>query len=254
MRDALLDVTTLSKRFGGLLAVADASLSVAEGEIVALIGPNGAGKTTLFAMISGFVAPDAGTVRFAGRDVTGRPPHEICRLGVARTFQIVQPFGRLSVRENIAVGAHLRIADRREALSRATAVATQLGMAALLDRPAAALTVAGRKRLEVARALATAPKLLLLDEVMAGLNPTEVSEIVPVLRTIRDSGVTILLIEHVMQAVVSLAERVYVLNQGRMIAEGPPARVTTMAPVVEAYLGQGAAQRLAARVAVGAAP
>lgn len=254
MRDALLEANGLMKRFGGLLAVADASLSVAKGEIVALIGPNGAGKTTLFAMIAGFVTPHAGTVRFGGRDVTGKPPHEICRLGLARTFQIVQPFGRLTVRENIAVGAHLRIADRREALSRATAVATQLGMAGLLDRPAAALTIAGRKRLEVARALATGPKVLLLDEVMAGLNPTEVAEIVPVLRGIRESGVTILLIEHVMQAVVSLAERVYVLNQGRIIAEGPPARVTTMPSVVEAYLGQGAAQRLAARAAVGAAP
>ena len=250
----VLEANALTKRFGGLLAVADASLSVGDGEIIALIGPNGAGKTTLFAMISGFVKPDAGTVRFADRDVTGRPPHEICRLGLARTFQIVQPFGRLSVRENIAVGAHLRLSDRGEALSRATAIGTRLGMESLLDRPAADLTVAGRKRLEIARALATAPKLLLLDEVMAGLNPTELGEIVPVLRRIRDSGVTILLIEHVMQAVVSLAERVYVLNQGRMIAEGPPAQVTTLGPVVEAYLGQGAAQRLAARAAVGATP
>jgi branched-chain amino acid transport system ATP-binding protein len=249
----MLEVKGLTKRFGGLLAVSDASLSVAAGDIVALIGPNGAGKTTLFAMISGFVAPDSGSVRFADRDITGTPPHEICRLGLARTFQIAQPFGRLSVRENIAVGAHLRIADRQEALRRAEAVARQLGMDSLLDRPAAALTVAGRKRLEVARALATNPRLLLLDEVMAGLNPTELAEIVPVLRSIRDAGVTIVLIEHVMQAVVSLAERVYVLNQGRMIAEGPPAEIATMSAVVEAYLGQGAAQRLGGR-AVAEAP
>src|SRR5215469_7874471 len=243
----ILEVQGLTKRFGGLLAVSDASLRVAAGEIVALIGPNGAGKTTLFAMISGFVSPDSGSVRFADRDITAMPPHEVCRLGLARTFQIAQPFGRLTVRENIAVGAHLRIADRREALRCAEAVARQLGMGSLLDRPAAALTVAGRKRLEVARALATDPRLLLLDEVMAGLNPTELAEIVPVLRSIRDTGVTIVLIEHVMQAVVSLAERVYVLNQGRMIAEGPPAHIATTSAVVEAYLGQGAAQRLGGR-------
>ncbi|HTY70333.1 MAG TPA: ABC transporter ATP-binding protein [Alphaproteobacteria bacterium] len=250
----MLEVRDLTRRFGGLLAVSGVSLSVASGEIVALIGPNGAGKTTLFAMISGFVTPDTGTVRFEGRDITGMAPHEICRLGLARTFQIAQPFGRLSVRENIAVGAHLRIADRQDALRRAEAVARQLGMERLLDQPAAALTVAGRKRLEVARALATGPRLLLLDEVMAGLNPTELAEIVPVLRAIRDAGVTILLIEHVMQAVVSLAERVYVLNQGRMIAEGPPAQIATTSAVVEAYLGQGAAQRLGGRAVAGAVP
>jgi ABC-type branched-subunit amino acid transport system ATPase component len=250
----MLEVRDLTKRFGGLLAVSGASLNVAAGEIVALIGPNGAGKTTLFAMISGFLAPDGGRVRFADRDITALPPHEVCRLGLTRTFQIAQPFGRLTVRENIAVGAHLRIADRQEALQRAEAVARQLGMAALLDRPASALTVAARKRLEVARALATGPRLLLLDEVMAGLNPTELGEIVPVLRQVRDAGVTILLIEHVMQAVVSLAERVYVLNQGRMIAEGSPAQIATMSAVVEAYLGQGAAQRLGGRAVAGAAP
>jgi branched-chain amino acid transport system ATP-binding protein len=247
MSDApLLSVEALTKRFGGLLAVADASLSIGEGEIVALIGPNGAGKTTLFAMISGFVMPDAGAVFFAGRDITGQPPHSICRLGLARTFQITQPFGGLSVRENIAIGAHLRIADRGEALARAAKIGAQLGLGRLLDGPAAALTVAGRKRLEIARALATGPKLLLLDEVMAGLNPSELAEIVTVLREIRASGVTILLIEHVMQAVVRLAERVCVLNQGRMIAEGSLADVTALPAVIEAYLGQGAAGRLAA--------
>ena len=250
----MLEVRDLTKRFGGLLAVSGASLDVAEGEIVALIGPNGAGKTTLFATIAGFIAPESGSVRFAGRDITAKPPHEVCRLGLARTFQIAQPFGRLSVRENIAVGAHLRLADRAAALDRADAVARQLGMAALLDRPASALTVAGRKRLEVARALATNPRLLLLDEVMAGLNPTELGEIVSVLRQVREAGVTILLIEHVMQAVVSLAERVYVLNQGRMIAEGAPAQIASMSSVVEAYLGQGAARRLGERAVLGAAP
>jgi len=248
---AMLQARSLTRRFGGLLAVDAASLEVARGEIVGLIGPNGAGKTTLFAIIAGFIAPDRGTVWFDGADVTARPPHQICRLGLVRTFQIVQPFGRLSVRENIAVGAHLHLRDREAALAHASAVAARLGMAALLDRPAATLTVAGRKRLEIARALATNPRLLLLDEVMAGLNPVEVEEIVPVLRGVRDAGVTILLIEHVMQAVVSLAERVYVLNHGSIIAEGPPGRIAAMPEVVEAYLGHGAASRIAAQAAAG---
>jgi len=248
----MLEVQGLSKRFGGLLAVSNLALDVKEGEIVALIGPNGAGKTTAFAMISGFIAPDAGTVTFASQDVTGWAPHEVCRLGLARTFQIVQPFGRLSVRENIAVGAHLHSAERKEALEKATEIGTRLGMGPLLDRPAATLTVAARKRLEVARALATSPRLLLLDEVMAGLNPVELAELIPILRQIRDNGVTILMIEHVMQAVVSLAERAYVLNQGAIIAEGAPAAIARMPSVVEAYLGRGAAERLG-RVAAGAA-
>jgi len=247
----MLATSRLSKRFGGLLAVADVSIEVARGEIVALIGPNGAGKTTLFGLISGFIPPDEGAVRLDGEDITRRPPHEIARRGLARTFQIVQPFGRLTVRENIAVGAHLRLRERRAALARAEQVGRQVGMAALLERPAAQLTVAGRKRLEVARALATSPRVLLLDEVMAGLNPVEVTELVAVLRQIRDTGMTILLIEHIMQAVVTLAERVVVLNQGRVIAEGTPAGIGAMPHVVEAYLGQGAARRLAAGPAAG---
>lgn len=248
----MLDVQGLTKRFGGLLAVSEASLTVPEGRIVALIGPNGAGKTTLFAMISGFVPPDAGHVRFAGADITGQTPHAICRRGLVRTFQIVQPFGALTVRENIAVGAHLHEASRASALARATEIAQLVHMEPLLDLAAASLTVAGRKRLELARALATRPKLLLLDEVMAGLNPTEIDEIVQIIRRIRDSGVTVLMIEHVMRAVVSLAEHAYVLNQGRIIAEGTPAAIAAMPHVVEAYLGHGAAARMGAQIAVGA--
>jgi branched-chain amino acid transport system ATP-binding protein len=242
----MLEVRDISKSFGGLKAVDSASLDVASGEIVGLIGPNGAGKTTLFATIAGFHRPDAGTVSFEGKPITGLAPHRICAAGMVRTFQITQPFAGISVRENIMVGAYLHTADRRLAAREAEAVAALVGMRDQLDQRGADLTVAGRKRLELARALATGPRLLLLDEVMAGLNPTEIVEIVNVIKNIRASGVTILLIEHVMQAVTSLAERVYVLNQGRIIAEGTPAAIADNEMVIEAYLGHGAAKVLRA--------
>jgi len=242
----MLEVRDISKSFGGLKAVDSASLDVASGEIVGLIGPNGAGKTTLFATIAGFHRPDSGTVSFEGKPIAGLAPHRVCAAGMVRTFQITQPFAGISVRENIMVGAYLHTADRRLAAREAEAVAALVGMKDQLEQRGADLTVAGRKRLELARALATGPRLLLLDEVMAGLNPTEIVEIVGVIRNIRASGVTILLIEHVMQAVTSLAERVYVLNQGRMIAEGTPATIAEDERVIEAYLGHGAAKVLRA--------
>ena len=211
---------------------------------MALIGPNGAGKTTLFACIAGFLPVNTGQVTLLGQDITGWPVHRIARLGMVRTFQITQPFAKLSVHENIAVGAHLRRASRREALEYAEKIATQVGLASQLDKLALNLTVAGRKRLELARALATGPQLLLLDEVLAGLNPQEITEVIPVIRQIRDAGVTVLMIEHVMQAVMNLAESVYVLSNGRLIAQGTPGEITANPEVIEAYLGHGTAARL----------
>jgi branched-chain amino acid transport system ATP-binding protein len=244
--ETLLRVAGVSKTFGGLKAVSRVSLDVPEGSLTALIGPNGAGKTTLFALMSGFIAADEGQIELAGQDITGQAPHLNARLGMARTFQIVQPFAAQTVRENIAVGAHLRHHQRADALAQAEAVAHRVGLGPQLDKPASDLTVAGRKRLELARALATEPRLLLLDEVLAGLNPQEIGDMIPVVRSIADGGVTVLMIEHVMQAVMNLAEHVWVLAQGELIAQGTPQAVTRNDRVIEAYLGVGTAARLRA--------
>jgi branched-chain amino acid transport system ATP-binding protein len=225
-------------------AVQQVSLTVEPHRIVGLIGPNGAGKTTLFALLSGFLRPESGSVGFRSRDITNMPPHAICRLGMTRTFQIVQPFAGQTVRDNIAVGAHLHHRRRAAALHAAEDVAARVGLTADLDKLAANLTIAGRKRLELARALATQPQLLLLDEVLAGLNPQEIADMIPIVRAIRASGVTIVMIEHVMQAVMSLADAVHVLANGRMIASGSPAAIAEDPAVIEAYLGRGTADKL----------
>ncbi|AXK83975.1 ABC transporter ATP-binding protein [Pseudolabrys taiwanensis] len=240
----MLSVERVSCRFGGLLAVNAASLNAEPGCITGLIGPNGAGKTTLFSIISGFQKPTDGLVRYKGEAITGLPPHELARRGIARTFQIVQPFAGLSVRENILVGAHLRHPKRGDALAAADKVGRELGLGDMLDRPADTLTVAGRKRLELAKALATEPQFLLLDEVLAGLNPSEIRDMVPVIRALCDRGITILMIEHVMQAVMSLSRHMFVLAEGSIIAQGAPSEVASDRRVIEAYLGHGAAKKL----------
>lgn len=245
MTEPILVVENVCKDFGGLRAVNAASLTVEEGRVTAVIGPNGAGKTTLFALIAGFLTPTSGRVAYDGDLITGIPAHLLARRGITRTFQIVQPFAGLSVLQNIAVGSHLHISGRAAALAAAEEVAALVGLSPMLHQPAATLTVAGRKRLELARALATSPKLLLLDEVLAGLNPSEIRDMIPIIRAIAARGVTILMIEHVMQAVMSLADQIYVLVEGRVIAHGVPQMVAADPKVIEAYLGAGAAARLA---------
>jgi branched-chain amino acid transport system ATP-binding protein len=235
----LLDVVGLGKKFGGLQAVQDLNLKVSEGEILGLIGPNGAGKSTVFNLINGVYPPDTGRIVFEGQDITGEPPYRVARHGLARAHQIVQPLVGLTVLDNCTVGAcfgreNLPLNKAREV---AREVAEGVGLGDRLDMLAGSLTTAGKKRLELARALAARPRLLLLDEVLAGLNPTETELMIETVRRIRDSGIAILMIEHIMRAVMSLSDRIVVIDLGRQLAEGSPQQVANDPDVIKAYLG-----------------
>lgn len=235
---SLLSLREVTKHFGGLTAVKSVDLDLAQGEILGLIGPNGAGKTTLFNMISGSFTPSHGRVRFDDHDITRLKPHQICRLGIGRTFQIAKPFARMNVVDNVKIGVFLRVSNATKAEAKARDVIKLVGLAPAAEKPARTLTTSGRKRLELARALSTGPKLLLLDEVMAGLTPTESIEIVKLIHEIRDTGITILVIEHVMKAIMSLSDRVAVLHHGELIAVDTPVAIANDQRVIEAYLGE----------------
>jgi branched-chain amino acid transport system ATP-binding protein len=235
---SLLQLREVTRDFGGLRAIDSVSFDVMQGEIAGLIGPNGAGKTTLFSMASGFLPPSRGEIWFRGERVDGRPAPAVCRRGLARTFQIVRPFGDMSVLDNIMIGSFLHHPSRRQAQQHAEAVLERFGMCARRDQPARTLTLAGRKRLEVAKAMATEPKLLMLDEVMAGLNAVETDQMIELIRTLRDDGVTVLLVEHNMHVVMQLCERAVVIHHGRKICEGTPQEIAAHPDVISAYLGK----------------
>ncbi|HTU00354.1 MAG TPA: ABC transporter ATP-binding protein [Candidatus Sulfotelmatobacter sp.] len=234
----ILQAENLSKAFGGLAALKAVSFGIEEGEILGLIGPNGAGKTTLFNVLSGAFRADQGHVTFAGETVSHLKAPDRCRSGLVRTFQVVKPFGNLTVLQNVMVGSFLRTADPGLARERALEVMELVGLSARRDTPAKSLTTSDRKRLEVARAVATRPRLLLLDEVMAGLNPTELVQMLEILKRIRSQGVTLLVIEHIMAAIMTISERILVLHHGEKIAEGAPKAVAADKRVVDAYLGE----------------
>lgn len=233
----ILEANGLTKSFGGLRAIHDVDLHVCCGEILGLIGPNGAGKTTLFSLLSGFLFPDQGEVFFRKEKINGLKPHDICKRGLARTFQIVQPFAGLTVLENVMAGGYNTLTGRARVMDWSRGILQEVGLFKKMGLPAASLTLCERKKLELARALATCPSLILLDEVMAGLNPTEVGEMIELIEKIREKGITVLLIEHVMKAIMKLSERVIVLHHGNKISEGTPERVTADPAVVRAYLG-----------------
>ena len=238
MVQPLLKVTGASRRFGGLLAVSDVSFEIYPGEIVGLIGPNGAGKTTLFNVISGYNTATAGSVHFEGEDVTRLPPEQLARRGIGRTFQVVRPFAGLSVLENVLVAALMRHPRRRDAESAAWDALTLTGLASQAHKLSSGLTLAGRKRLEVTKALALEPRLLLLDEVVAGLNPTEAEKMVEVIKTVRATGVTILMVEHILRVIMNVSDRLVVLSSGELLAQGSPSEIAANPIVIKAYLGE----------------
>jgi len=237
----LLEVENLSKTFGGVVAINRVSLTLNHGEILGLIGPNGSGKTTLFNLISGLTKPDTGRIRFNDKDITGIPAYKICQSGIARTFQLVKPFSRLSPLQNVMVGRAYGSDPARNTRQAHIEAEQILALTGLIGRRvpmAGMLGLVDRKRLEIARALATRPKLLLLDEMMAGLNPTEVEDAMRLVRGIRDSGITVIVVEHVMKAIMGISDRVIVLNVGEKIADGTPQEVASNSHVIEAYLGK----------------
>jgi branched-chain amino acid transport system ATP-binding protein len=234
----LLDVRNLVKVFGGLRAIDGLSLRIEEGQILGLIGPNGAGKSTAFNCIAGVYPPTAGEVYFYGEKTNDQKPWDLCRKGLARTFQIVKPFASKSLLYNVMVGAFSKTQKRAEAEGKSLEVLKSVNLYAKKDMRAGTLTIADRKRLEIARALATEPKLLLLDEVMAGLRPTEVDEMVAIIKDLRNSGITVLVIEHIMRAIMALSDRVVVIHYGRKISEGSPKEVASDERVIKAYLGE----------------